>query len=191
MMCEYLTKIYFVRHSQSDFSIKDESQRPLTENGMKKSNELIKVFKNINIDCIFSSPYKRTIQTIEPLSINKNVKINIIEDFRERKISEDWIENFNEYSKKQWSDFSYKLKNGESLLEVQNRNIKSLEKILKENNGKTIIVGTHGTVLSTIINYYDKTFLYENFLGIVNIMPYIIRLEFEGNKYIKKIEIKT
>jgi 2,3-bisphosphoglycerate-dependent phosphoglycerate mutase len=186
-----MTKIYFIRHSLSDFSVKDELKRPLTEVGIERKKKIIALFDEINIDSIFSSPYKRTIQTIEPLSIYKKININIVENFRERKISNNWIENFDEYSKKQWNNFSYKLENGESLLEVQDRNIESLKKILVEYNGKTIIIGTHGTALSTIINYYDKTFLYKDFMKIVNLMPYIIRFDFKNNNYIGKEEMKN
>jgi 2,3-bisphosphoglycerate-dependent phosphoglycerate mutase len=185
-----MTKIYFIRHSLSDLSIRNEIERPLTEAGIDRARKLVALFDKINVDYIYSSPYKRTIQTIEPLSINKEIDINIVDNFRERKISNNWVEDFNEYAEKQWSDFSYKLKDGESLSEVQNRNIKSLEKILKENSGKTIIIGTHGTALSTIINYYDNSFLYKEFKGIVNIMPYIIRFDFKNNNFVGKEEIK-
>ena len=113
-----------------------------------------------------------------------------MDNLRERKISNNWINNFDEYSKNQWNDFSYKLMEGESLIEVQKRNINELDSILNENIGKNIIIGTHGTALSTIINYYDKTYNYENFMEIVNIMPYIIMLEFNNSKYIKREEIK-
>ena len=182
-----MTHIYFVRHSIPDLSIKDES-RPLSEEGIKKANELIKIFENIHIDDMFSSPYKRAIQTIEPISVKKKIKIKLIENFRERKISDEWIDNFRDYSEKQWTDFHYKLENGESLYEVQLRNILALEKILIEKNGRTIIIGTHGTALSTIINYYDNSFQYKEFMGIVNIMPYIVKMEFENNEYSKRTD---
>ena len=51
------------------------------------------------------------------------------------------------------------------------------------------MVGTHGTALSTILNYYDSTFGVEGFLRIINYMPYIIRLGFDGMKLIEKEEI--
>jgi len=179
------TTVYFIRHAKPDISIKDDMTRPLSLEGIEKSKELVKLFKEIKIDYIYSSPFKRAIQTIEPIVKNKNIKIEVINDFRERKMSDEWIENYEEYSKKQWDDFSYKLADGESLNEVQKRNIKELEKILLENEGKTIIIGTHGTALSTIINYYDRIFLYNNFLEMVNIMPYIMKMEFNNDKYIK------
>jgi len=184
------TKLYFIRHAKPDFSVKEDMIRPLSFEGMEKSKELVKLFTEIKIDFIYSSPYKRAIQTIEPIAKNKNIFIEIINNFRERKMSDNWIDNFNEFCKKQWNDFNYKLIDGESLIEVQNRNIEELEKILFNNKGKTIIIGTHGTALSTIINYYDKTFNYENFMGIVDIMPYIMKIEFNDKKYIKREEIK-
>jgi 2,3-bisphosphoglycerate-dependent phosphoglycerate mutase len=185
-----ITKIYFIRHAKPDFSIKSDLQRPLSIEGIEGSNELIETFKEIKIDRIFSSPFKRALQTIEPISKDKNIRIEIIDDFRERKICNNWINNFDEYSKNQWNDFSYKLIDGESLIEVQERNINSLEKILIGNMGKTIIIGTHGTALSTIINYYDNKFSYKDFLGIVNIMPYIIKFEFDNKEYIMREEIE-
>jgi 2,3-bisphosphoglycerate-dependent phosphoglycerate mutase len=52
-----MTQLYFVRHSVPDLSIKDDLKRPLTKNGIDKANELVGIFDNIKIDCIFSSPY--------------------------------------------------------------------------------------------------------------------------------------
>jgi len=182
------TTVYFIRHAKPDISVKDDMTRPLSYEGIEKSKELINTFREIKIDRIYSSPFKRAIQTIEPIAKDKNIKIEIIDDFRERKMSNEWIENYGEYSKKQWDDFSYKLADGESLNDVQKRNIKELEKILLENNGKTIIIGTHGTALSTIINYYDRTFLYNNFLEMMNITPYIMKMKFNSEKYLSRKE---
>jgi 2,3-bisphosphoglycerate-dependent phosphoglycerate mutase len=184
------TIVYFIRHSVPDFSIRDDKTKPLTLEGIEKSKELIKIFKKINIEFIYSSPFKRSIQTIEFIAKDKNIKINIINDFRERGMGNKWIDNFMEFSKNQWNDFSYKLVDGESLNEVQKRNINELNKILLKDNGKSIIIGTHGTALSTILNYFDKTFCYDNFLEIIDLMPYIIKLEFNGNEYLGKEEVK-
>ena len=47
--------------------------------------------------------------------------------------------------------------------------------------GKNIVVGSHGTALSTIINYYDKTFGYSEFNKIRYLMPWIVEFAFEEN----------
>ena len=54
--------------------------------------------------------------------------------------------------------------------------------ILAENQGKNIAIGTHGTALSSILNYYRPNFGCEDFLRIVDWMPYIVELTFDGEK---------
>ncbi|MFA5524641.1 MAG: hypothetical protein WDA24_09830 [Tissierellales bacterium] len=44
-----------------------------------------------------------------------------------------------------------------------------------------IVISTHGTALSTIINYYDKDFNYSEFERIKHLMPHIVYIGFEGN----------
>ena len=49
---------------------------------------------------------------------------------------------------------------------------------------KTIVVGSHGTALSTIINYYDETFGYSDFDKIRYLMPWIVEFTFEDKECI-------
>lgn len=44
------------------------------------------------------------------------LEINIIEDFRERKVDSIWIEDFDKFAKEQWSNFDYKLSDGENAI---------------------------------------------------------------------------
>ena len=76
----------------------------------------------------------------------------------------------------------------ESIAMVQNRNIEALNEILSDNTDKEIVIGTHGTALSTILNFYDNSFGCEDFLRIIDWMPYIIELDFEGDKLVGKQE---
>ena len=75
--------------------------------------------------------------------------------------------------------FRSKLANGKSLNEVQWRSTAALSNVLDEHIGKTIVIGTHGTSLSTIINYYDHTFTYAEFEKIKNKMPWIVKMTFD------------
>ena len=56
------------------------------------------------------------------------------------------------------------------------------------NDGKNIVIGTHGTALSSILNYYNPKFNCDDFLRIVDWMPYIIELDFEGEKCVGVVE---
>jgi 2,3-bisphosphoglycerate-dependent phosphoglycerate mutase len=185
-----ITSIYFVRHAESDPSIKVDSIRPLTKKGLEDTKKVTKLLKDRNISLIYSSPYKRTIETVQDISACLGLDISIINDFRERKVGE-WVEDFQTYTRNQWNDFDYRLSNGESLREVQERNISALLEIIKENQGKNIIIATHGTALCTIINYFQSDFGFDDFWNIAARFPYIISIQFEANKLrsIEELEI--
>ncbi|MDF2881782.1 MAG: Phosphoglycerate mutase [Clostridiaceae bacterium] len=185
-----MTKVYFVRHATPDFSVKDDLTRPLTEQGAKDSKKVTEFLLNNNITKVYSSPYKRAIDTVKDFAETSHLRINIIDDFRERKIDSVWIEDFDNFSKEQWADFNYKLTDGESLYEVQKRNITALKEILKENGDENIVIGTHGTALSTIINYYDKNFDFSEFQRIKSLMPLVVCMNFHGDNVIKVEEFR-
>ena len=180
-----ITKVYFVRHAKPNFQIQEDLIRPLTEEGIRDSRKITEFLKDKNITRIFSSPYKRAMDTIKDFAQNLNLNIEIIENFRERKIDNVWIEDFEGFCQKQWEDFDYKLSEGESLREVQNRNIKALQNILKEHENQNIVIGTHGAALSTILNHYNDKFEYSEFQRIKNYMPFIVCVDFLGQEVIK------
>lgn len=171
------TNIYFVRHAEPDFSIKDDLARPLTQKGMQDTVKVTRALKDRDIFAIYSSPCRRAVETVSDLSQKIGIEIKICDNLCERVVGE-WVEDFKAYSKRQWEDFDYKLSGGESLRETQKRNISSLFKLLDGNEEKNIVIGTHGTALSTIINYFDPGFGYDNFWSIVDKMPYILCFRF-------------
>ena len=61
----------------------------------------------------------------------------------------------------------------------------ALEDVLKRYAGKNIVVGSHGTALSTIINYYDKYFGYAQFEEIRTLMPWVVKFCFEGSECVE------
>lgn len=100
----------------------------------------------------------------------------------DRRLDSVWIEDIESFFVRQWGDFSYKLNDGEALGEVQQRNIVAPQRVLERYSGQNIVIGTHGTELSTIINYYDSGFGYEQFCEIKGLMPWIVRMEFNGTE---------
>ncbi|GFK30358.1 phosphoglycerate mutase [Streptococcus canis] len=173
------TTFYFIRHAEPNDDNHDDVTRELTEKGIVANQ----AFASIPIDKCYSSPYKRSVDTILPLAKSRDMKIITLSDLRERKLSDEWVKNFNEIAQKQWEDFNFKLSNGESLQEVQERNIKALNHMLSESQNQTVVIGTHGTALSTIINDYKPEFRYEAFNAIKHVFPWVVRFEFEGEVF--------
>lgn len=184
------TLVYFVRHAEPDYTNRDDMTRPLTEKGLSDTKKVTRTLINRGISCIYSSPCKRSYDTVLDFVNNAKLDIITVDDFRERKVGE-WVEDFNTYSKKQWEDFSFKLSNGECLKEVQERNIKALFDVINKNMGKSIAIATHGTALSTIINYFNPAFgRHADFMSIADKMPYILCFKFNGTNFVAIEEIE-
>jgi len=177
-----VTTIYFVRHAEPNYENHDDILRELSSKGLKDRKLVTDFLMDKQIDIVLSSPYKRAIDTVRDFADAKGIKITIIEEFKERRVDSEWIDDFNSFCKKQWEDFSYKLSDGECLAEVQKRNVLALSDVLEQYRNKKIVVGSHGTALSTIINYYDKNFGYSDFNKIRYLMPWIVEFTFEDKK---------
>ena len=174
-----MTTIYFVRHAEPNYENHDDLERELSHKGLRDRALVTQFLSDKRISVVLSSPYKRAVDTVSEFAKHKKINIVTIDDFRERRVNSEWIPNFDAFCRKQWEDFQYKLTDGESLSEVQKRNIAALQSVLETYQGKNIVIGTHGTALSTIINYYDKDFGYCDFQKIKKLMPWVVRMEFD------------
>ena len=181
-----MTKIYFVRHAQPEHAWEDDRTRPLTGEGKRDSAIVFEFLKDKHIDAFYSSPYKRSIDTIADSANFFGKDIITDEDLREREKGENG--NNHGMFQKRWADHNYHEEGGESIAMVQKRNMRALTDILRDNINKEVVVGTHGTALSTILNFYDKSFGCDDFLRIIDRMPYVIELDFEGDKLVGKVE---
>ena len=179
-----LTQIYFVRHAQPLYRNHDDASRELSAKGLE-DRELVTAFlmdKDINV--VLSSPYRRALDTVRHFADTIRTPIIHVSDFREREVAGEWIEDFDTFCRRQWADFDYHLPGGECLREVQERNVAALQRVLKEFAGQHIAIGGHGTAIATILNHFDPAFGYEGFQGIRRLMPWIVRLDFDGDDYI-------
>ena len=96
--------------------------------------------------------------------------------------------NVRELFQRRWADFDWHEEGGECLRSVQARNIAALTDILNESREKTVVIGTHGTALSTILHYYDPSFNCASFMRFIDWMPFVVELDFEGTRYLSRTE---
>ncbi len=187
-----MTKLILIRHGQSLGNLNrrflGHTDLDLSETGYKQAELINEYFKNIHIDCIYSSDLKRAYNTVLPISKQKNIPIITTENLREI-FAGDWENNTIEYIDTNFSkDYDMwkhnigpaKCTNGERVVDLQKRVYDELERICELNPGKTICVGTHATVIRTfmakcenksvedmkdipwVVNASVSTFEYEN-----------------------------
>lgn len=174
-----MTGVFFVRHAEPNYDNHDDMLRELSPKGLADRSKVTDFLSSKDIDVVLSSPFKRAVDTVKDFADSKGLSIEIVDDFRERRVDSVWIDDFSAFSRRQWDDFSYKLSDGECLKEVQERNISALNEVLSRYSGKNIVIGSHGTALSTVINYYDPSFGFADFDKIRFVMPWIVEFVFD------------
>jgi 2,3-bisphosphoglycerate-dependent phosphoglycerate mutase len=182
-----MTTIYFVRHAEPNYDNHNDAERELTAKGLRDRERVTKYLSDKGIDAVLSSPYRRAVDTVKQFADIAGLPVEPVPGFRERRIDSGWIADFDEFSRQQWADFSYKRSDGESLGEVQRRNLAALEAVLENHPDQTLAVGGHGTALSTLIHAFDPTFGYKEFTEIKGLMPWIVKFTFQG-KTLEKME---
>lgn len=181
-----MTRVYFVRHAQSDYRVGTDRDRPLTAEGLEDRRVVLEFLRDKEIGAFYCSPYRRSLDTITEAARYYGQDIRTDQRLRERETVPGG--NCRELFRKRWADFDWHEPGGESLGSVQRRNIAALTDILTADRDKNIVIGTHGTALSTVLNYFDAGFGCDNFLRIIDWMPYIIELDFDGTDYLSKTE---
>ena len=178
-----MTTIYFIRHATPDRSVGEDATYPLNEKGLADVALVTAFLRGKNIDAVLSSPFKRAMDTVADFAEEAGLSIELIDDFRERAVTKKALhlekDEFTAYRVAQWADFSYRFQDGDSLAEVQSRNLAALKDVLTRYEGKNIVIGTHGTALSTIIHHYEPTYGYAGYMAMVDIMPWVAKMTFD------------
>lgn len=69
------TTYYFIRHAEKDRSLPENKNPSLNEAGKLRAKKWATIFKEVPFDMIYSSNYKRTIETASPTAESKNLTI--------------------------------------------------------------------------------------------------------------------
>ncbi|PWV94462.1 2,3-bisphosphoglycerate-dependent phosphoglycerate mutase [Paenibacillus cellulosilyticus] len=178
---ETTTSIYFVRHAESAYEIGKERSRGLTNTGEEDARKVSVILHNEEIDYYVSSPYERAIQTIKDAAGTN--EILLMEDLREREIGKIPENKFKESKLKVYRDFDYSFPDGESSSEAQQRAVMILLGLLETYEGKKIVIGTHGDIMTLMMNYFDECYQFEFWESTT--MPDIYKLDFNKTSLMK------
>lgn len=151
--------IYFMRHSEplkpvninNNESLQVQNEKwGLTINGEKLAEKKSQLNELANFDIVISSNYVRAISTAKYFTKNE---LFIDENFGERKFGiNNWEELPEDFGKKQFDNFDYKLPNGESINEVIEREYISLINILNKYYDKKVLIVGHATALASLFS---------------------------------------
>ena len=159
----YVTKIYIVRHCETEGNTKKVFQGhcdlPITKLGEAQLRALSKRFDKIHLDKIYSSPLLRAYKTAEALKGNKDTEIICYDELielnggvLESKTYEEIYSTFPDF-KDMWLNNTYDFapENGETMRDGYCRIWNAILNIAQENAGKTIAVATHGGMIRCLL----------------------------------------
>ncbi|NOU74130.1 histidine phosphatase family protein [Paenibacillus sp. LMG 31458] len=185
------TYIYFIRHGIAPFSIEHERSggTSLSEQGELDAKRVAELLSNEDIDVIVSSSYFRALETVSPLAeLLKKEIIPYIELIERPIASLNYAVSEEELLigiEQSFVDIDFCLPEGETTRQAQERAIPLIMKLLSDFKGKKIAIGTHGNIMTIILNYFDSNYGFKFWKQTSK--PDIYRLEFE-EKELKLVE---
>lgn len=159
----FVTRLYIVRHCETDGNARQIFQGhinlDINELGKKQLSVLSQRFNEINLDKIYTSPLIRTHKTALAVKGERDIPIfeekglielngGVYEAKTYTQIGEEYPDFRDIWRNHPW-DFNPQ--NGESMVLAYNRIWNTVQKLAKENNGKTIALSTHGGVIRCLL----------------------------------------
>ena len=158
-----MTKFLIIRHGQSTANLEERYagwyDAPLTELGRKQAAITTDyILKNYHVDAVYSSDLIRAVETVKEIAARANVPLVKEKALREIDGGE-WEGKQVEEIAREYPEQAYLWKTdigkarptgGESFAELQVRIDSALRKIAAENDGKTVVVASHGGAIRTM-----------------------------------------
>lgn len=161
------TFIYFVRHGIAPFALELERAggASLSEQGKVDAKKVAELLGNENIDVIVSSSYHRAKETVTPLAELLQKEIIQFNELIERPIASLTYPTSEEQLllgiEKSFTDIDFCMPEGETTRQAQERAIPIILKLLSDYEGKKIVIGTHGNIMTIILQYFDSNYGFE------------------------------
>lgn len=172
------TVVYFVRHADSAFVEGQERERGLSEQGARDAKVIKELLQDEPLDVFVSSPYVRSVETIQELADWKGKPIKQFEDLRERNIGRFAPLSFADAKRKVYEEPQFAFPEGESSLEAADRAVQALLSLLVQYEGLTLLLGTHGDIMTLMLQTFDPRYGFEFWRSTT--MPDIYRVHFDG-----------
>ena len=162
-----MTRLVFLRHAESEANLNRlfygaRTNVNIIEFGRKQAEKTAEYLRDTHIDIAYSSDLVRVIQTAKPTVKGRDIPFIITRELREIDGGKfdgiSWVEISEKYPDELYlwkNDFANaKLPDGETVEDFQKRIILAVDKIVKGNKGKTVLIATHACPIRVMVNKY-------------------------------------
>ncbi len=156
-----------------------DNDRPLTDAGRRTAEELADELEPYVITGVYSSPYRRAIETVEPTAQRRGLRVIVLEDLRERLLTAALRDDWRDHLTASWADPDYALEGTESGRQAQRRGSAVLDLLrVRHPDGGRLLLGSHGNLISLILHALEPGVDADFHLAMP--MPAIYHLEHDG-----------
>ncbi|WBB53573.1 histidine phosphatase family protein [Verrucosispora sp. WMMD573] len=144
------TEIVLVRHARSvppTADGPDDFTRPLTRDGLRQAQELAPALTELRPAAVWSSPYRRAIQTVQPTADALGLPVHTLAELREWDDGLAFTEVWESHYARSWAELSHARPGGESLAQLGIRAVAALRTLVRHHPGRIVVVGSHGTFI--------------------------------------------
>lgn len=160
-----MTRVYLIRHAEAEGNLYRRAQgqynSTITDRGYRQIAALAKRFEHEKIDAVYASDLYRTRTTALAICMPHDLPLTLVPEFREVCMGtwEDktWaqiehedsagLKTFNTDAER-WS-----IEGGETLLSVRDRALRKLRSLIKQHEGQTIAIFSHGMCLRMLVGH--------------------------------------
>ncbi|MEA4965195.1 MAG: histidine phosphatase family protein [Oscillospiraceae bacterium] len=161
------TEIYLLRHGESLGNVRQcflgHTDWDLTELGRRQAACTARLFDEIHLDCIYTSDLQRAVHTAAPIAENKRLPIHTDPGLRE--INAGFWEglSFPEIAARYPAEYSLwhhdlgraAAPGGESVAQMYERIYVTLNRIVRANKGRSILVACHATPIRALMTRFS------------------------------------
>jgi 2,3-bisphosphoglycerate-dependent phosphoglycerate mutase len=176
MIVDSLSTFYLVRHAHADW--RPDENRPLSCRGREDADRVADLLEPHPISVIYSSPFCRARETVEPLAARLNLQVRALGDLQERCLGDGPFEDFHAAVEATWKDPSFAHVGGESNKEAQQRGAAVINRLLERHLDDHVVLSTHGNLLALILQAYDPSIDFTFWKSLT--MPDVYRLCIRG-----------
>lgn len=159
------TLLTIIRHGETEWNIirrlQGKSDSPLTKTGWEQVKRVAAAIGERNFDKLYSSDLKRSLNTAKEINKFHNLKLETEAGLRERnfgimeglnldEILQKYPETYHNYLDR---SEDYQIPEGESLIQFNNRVMSTITELVEINQGKHLLIISHGGILDCIIRH--------------------------------------
>jgi 2,3-bisphosphoglycerate-dependent phosphoglycerate mutase len=165
--------IYIVRHAKADGQPFHAS---LTQEGEEQARSLVSFLEKYPVESIYSSPFRRALQTIQPFADHKGIPIHEDDRLGERILSEKDFPDWKDKLRESFEDFSLVFPGGESNEEGMKRAASFIEDIVKSEENHIVVV-SHGNLTTLLLRCFDEKYGFNELFALTNPDVYLVKVD--------------